>query len=152
MVVNLCGSWGIRTPGTRKCARQFSKLLVSATHPNFQSFGSLTSQHSFSECGCKGKHYSRLHQIFSDVFSKKSFSHRKNAKRKPADGQIPSTGSNCFYRRRQGFGQGEICRRIRQPPWSRTHAVLLREWGKYKVFWQEFNTWGAHLPGYAKRL
>ena len=30
-----CGSWGIRTPGTVKPVRQFSKLVVSATHPNF---------------------------------------------------------------------------------------------------------------------
>ena len=29
------GKRGIRTPGTRNCARQFSKLLVSATHPSF---------------------------------------------------------------------------------------------------------------------
>ena len=30
-----CGKWGIRTPGTSYPARQFSKLLVSATHPTF---------------------------------------------------------------------------------------------------------------------
>jgi hypothetical protein len=53
LAYNLCGSWGIRTPGTRNCARQFSKLLVSATHPNFQSFGSLTSQHSFRNADAK---------------------------------------------------------------------------------------------------
>ena len=29
------GSWGIRTPGTGNPVRQFSKLLVSATHPTF---------------------------------------------------------------------------------------------------------------------
>ena len=70
LVINRCGSWGIRTPGTRNCARQFSKLLVSATHPNFQSFGSLTSQHSFSECGCKGKEKNQFHQTFLLFFSK----------------------------------------------------------------------------------
>ena len=72
LVINRCGSWGIRTPGTRNCARQFSKLLVSATHPNFQSFGSLTSQHSFSECGCKGKEKNQFHQTFLLFFFKKS--------------------------------------------------------------------------------
>lgn len=29
-----CGERGIRTPGTRNYVRQFSKLLVSATHPS----------------------------------------------------------------------------------------------------------------------
>ena len=29
-----CGERGIRTPGTGKSVRQFSKLLVSATHPS----------------------------------------------------------------------------------------------------------------------
>ncbi len=28
-----CGERGIRTPGTRNYVRQFSKLVVSATHP-----------------------------------------------------------------------------------------------------------------------
>ena len=31
-----CGERGIRTPGTRNYVRQFSKLLVSATHPSHQ--------------------------------------------------------------------------------------------------------------------
>ena len=32
-----CGERGIRTPGTGKSVRQFSKLLVSATHPSHQT-------------------------------------------------------------------------------------------------------------------
>ncbi len=32
----LGGERGIRTPGTGKSVRQFSKLLVSATHPSHQ--------------------------------------------------------------------------------------------------------------------
>ena len=78
LVINRCGSWGIRTPGTRNCARQFSKLLVSATHPNFQSFGSLTSQHSFSECGCKGMEKKLFRQTFLRLFSKNSLSMHEN--------------------------------------------------------------------------
>ena len=34
---SFCGERGIRTPGTGKSVRQFSKLLVSATHPSHQT-------------------------------------------------------------------------------------------------------------------
>ena len=49
---------GDSNPRYDKLARQFSKLLVSATHPNFLS-------------GCKGKHIFLYLQIFHEIFSKK---------------------------------------------------------------------------------
>lgn len=63
------GRRGIRTPGTRKCARQFSKLLVSATHPSFQS--SLPNRQALSlKCGCKVSHLFSSRQIYRNLFLK----------------------------------------------------------------------------------
>ena len=41
--IPFCGKWGIRTPGTGNPVRQFSKLLVSATHPTFLPYKELGS-------------------------------------------------------------------------------------------------------------
>ena len=52
------GEGGIRTPGTHCWIRQFSKLLVSATHPPLLG----------CELRCKSRHFSITHQRFLKIF------------------------------------------------------------------------------------
>ena len=55
-------------PPVREPVRQFSKLLVSATHPNFLgSFRDFRKAFSL-KCGCKGNDYFPLLQIFFNIF------------------------------------------------------------------------------------
>ena len=55
-------------PPVRLPVRQFSKLLVSATHPNFHTIEVLTEA-LFLNCGCKGNAIFSFHQIFCRYFS-----------------------------------------------------------------------------------
>ncbi|MBR5608291.1 MAG: hypothetical protein IKW44_07855, partial [Bacteroidaceae bacterium] len=50
--------------------RQFSKLVVSATHPNFllHSFKMLSEGHP-SQMRCKGRRFLRIVQVFQCFFS-----------------------------------------------------------------------------------
>ena len=52
-------------------ARQFSKLVVSATHPTFQSDIVAKSTSIVLKCGCKGTIFFLFHQIFLQFFSRK---------------------------------------------------------------------------------
>ena len=56
-------------PPVRLPVRQFSKLLVSATHPNFHtgSWYCLTEA-PFLNCECKGKCFFSFHQTFQRIF------------------------------------------------------------------------------------
>ena len=54
------GEGGIRTPGTPCGIRQFSKLLVSATHPPLRG----------ANCWCKISAFLLTYNLFSDFFSK----------------------------------------------------------------------------------
>ena len=56
-----CGERGIRTPGTLIRVRQFSKLLVSATHPSLQFHSTLTVT---CELGLQNYIFSLTYQIF----------------------------------------------------------------------------------------
>ena len=58
-------------PPVREPVRQFSKLLVSATHPSFQGHWSLKPWGYLLDCGCKGNAFFRHLQIFSEKFSEK---------------------------------------------------------------------------------
>ena len=58
IVFFLRGEGGIRTPGTPCGVRQFSKLLVSATHPPLLG----------CELRCKSRHFSDTHNHFSALF------------------------------------------------------------------------------------
>ena len=57
-----CGEGGIRTPGTLCRIRQFSKLLVSATHPPLLG----------CELRCKSRLFSVIHKHFLSLFLKKN--------------------------------------------------------------------------------
>lgn len=60
---------GDSNPRYEKFVRQFSKLLVSATHPSFQS--SLPNRQALSlKCGCKVSHLFSSRQIYRNLFSK----------------------------------------------------------------------------------
>ena len=61
IVFFLRGEGGIRTPGTHCWIRQFSKLLVSATHPPLLG----------CELRCKNSLFSFIHNRFSLLFLKK---------------------------------------------------------------------------------
>ena len=51
-------------------ARQFSKLVVSATHPTFQSDIVAKSTSIVLKCGCKDTTFFLFHQIFLQLFSR----------------------------------------------------------------------------------
>ena len=53
-----CGEGGIRTPGTPCGIRQFSKLLVSATHPPLQR----------ANCECKDTPFTLIRNLFFKKF------------------------------------------------------------------------------------
>ena len=55
-------------PPVRLPVRQFSKLLVSATHPNFQVFMTAAI---ILELRCKGKSYFLINNTFGVFFRKK---------------------------------------------------------------------------------
>ncbi len=57
------GEGGIRTPGTHCWIRQFSKLLVSATHPPLLGV----------ELRCKNRLFSNTHKRFLSLFLKKKY-------------------------------------------------------------------------------
>ena len=57
-------------PPVRLPVRQFSKLLVSATHPNFHTIKVLTGA-LFLNCECKGSIYFLYRQTFPALFSSK---------------------------------------------------------------------------------
>ena len=59
-------------PPVRLPARQFSKLLVSATHPTFQSEIVTESTSIVLKCGCKGTTFFRFYQIFQRLFFNKN--------------------------------------------------------------------------------
>ncbi len=58
-----CGEGGIRTPGTHCWIRQFSKLLVSATHPPLLG----------CELRCKSRLFSFIHKLFLSLFLNKNY-------------------------------------------------------------------------------
>ena len=62
---------GDSNPRYGKPARQFSKLVVSATHPTFQSDIVAKSTSIVLKCGCKDTIFFLFHQIFLQFFSRK---------------------------------------------------------------------------------
>ena len=60
---------GDSNPRYEKFVRQFSKLLVSATHPNFLGFVNLTT--SVFQMRCKGSAFISQRQTFHQLFSHK---------------------------------------------------------------------------------
>ncbi len=67
IVVRTSAEAGGFEPPVRLPARQFSKLLVSATHPNFLS----GCRSTISKCECKGKAFISFLQIFFEIFFRK---------------------------------------------------------------------------------
>ena len=66
--VHLAEAGGFEPP-VQLPVRQFSKLVVSATHPSFQS--SLPNRQALSlKCGCKVSHLFSSRQIYRNLFSK----------------------------------------------------------------------------------
>ena len=63
LYLSFCGERGIRTPGTGKSVRQFSKLLVSATHPSHQYTG--IEPENLSEIICSQIHIRTGLQIYN---------------------------------------------------------------------------------------
>ena len=57
-------------PPVRLPVRQFSKLLVSATHPNFHTIRVVTGA-LFLNCECKGSFNFLYHQMFERFFEEK---------------------------------------------------------------------------------
>jgi hypothetical protein len=64
---------GDSNPRYGKPARQFSKLVVSATHPTFQSDIVAKSTSIVLKCGCKDTTFFLFHQIFLQLFSRKVY-------------------------------------------------------------------------------
>ena len=58
-------------PPVREPVRQFSKLLVSATHPSFQRTIEFETLGYLLDCGCKGTTYFWILQIFMLLFFEK---------------------------------------------------------------------------------